>query len=201
MARRTDHTAEELRALILNAAEQIIVEQGASALSTRAVARQIGYTTGTLYQHFEDIHDIVLNVNARTMQGLVEALVKASKSLPEAPVEQIHGYADVYLTYIEENQNAWDAMFSRRREPGERAPEWYQAHIDKLVGMVETCFAALNRDGAATSPDAAARMLWASVHGVCALETTGRLGLIMRNDLNPLVHSLVDVHLAAFQCV
>ncbi|MEL7049187.1 MAG: helix-turn-helix domain-containing protein, partial [Pseudomonadota bacterium] len=94
MARRTDHTREELHALILDAAEKLIIEGGIDAFSTRAIAREIGYTSGTLYQYFSDSQDILLHINARTMHGLIEQLNTAG-GLPDDPAQRIHAYADI----------------------------------------------------------------------------------------------------------
>jgi hypothetical protein len=47
--------------------------EGVAALSTRKIDQKIRYPSGTLYQHFWDIQSIILAVNARTMQGRIDA--------------------------------------------------------------------------------------------------------------------------------
>ena len=81
MARRSDHSREELREMALSAAEQIVVEQGYEGLSARKVASAIGYTVGTLYLVFENIDDLILNINARTLDRL-HAKMTASQAQP-----------------------------------------------------------------------------------------------------------------------
>ncbi len=66
MARRADHTREELASMALKAARDIIVKSGAAAFSTREVAARMGYTVGTLYQLFRDAEDLIERVNAET---------------------------------------------------------------------------------------------------------------------------------------
>ena len=112
-----------------------------AALSTRKIAQKIGYTSGTLYQHFDDIRSIVLAVNARTMQGLIDAMAGSGPSLPEDPAERVHAYADIYLAYVKAHRNAWDAMFAWRRSEGEAVPDWYARQIETLVELVGDCFA------------------------------------------------------------
>ncbi len=184
--------------MILAAARDIIVREGLGALSTRAIARHIGYTTGTLYQYFEDIDDIVLRVNALTMQGLIDRLEGAEHTLASDPRARIHGYADLYLAYVSENRNAWDAMFSVPRSGRAPVPEWYRAQINRLIRFVTECFASLERGETSASPQAAARMVWASVHSVCTLESGGRLKLILQRNLEPVIHDLVDIHIQAY---
>ena len=74
MARRSDHTREELRRMALDAARAIIESDGLRALSTRRLAKAIGYTPGTLYQLFEDLDDLIIEVNVETLDALHAAL-------------------------------------------------------------------------------------------------------------------------------
>lgn len=198
MARRSDHTREELSALILDAASKIVATEGYSALTTRRIARDIGYTSGTLYQHFADLSDIVLHVNARTMQGLIQSMSGGHEKLTRDPASRVHAYADIYLDYVTSNRNAWDAMFAWRRTGNEVVPEWYGDQIDKLVMLVASCFAEIETSHRGVAPEEAARLVWASVHGVCALESGGRLQLIMRTQIRSLVHQLVQIHIDAY---
>lgn len=200
MARRSDHTKDELRAMILDAALALIDEEGVAALSTRRIAQRIGYTSGTLYQHFKDVGDIVLQVNARTLGGLIEVMEAAKPGLPAEPSARIHRYADIYLDYLRRNRNAWDAMFAWRRQEGDAVPEWYKAQIEKLVGMVATAIGELHAGPGrgVSDPREVARMMWASVHGICALQSGGRLELIMKSPVERLVHQLIDVHICAY---
>ena len=48
MARRSDHTQEEIKDLIINASIKLITDIGPSAFGTRAIAREIGYSFGTI---------------------------------------------------------------------------------------------------------------------------------------------------------
>ena len=40
---------------------------GLSGFSTRQIAKKIGYTLGTLYNIFESYDDIILHINAATL--------------------------------------------------------------------------------------------------------------------------------------
>lgn len=197
MARRADHTPDQLRDLIVSAARDIIVSDGIRSLSTRAIASKIGYTSGTLYQHFADIKEIILHVNSLTMQGLVDQML-TNQVADDDPRSRIHRYADIYIEYIRGNRNAWDAMFDYRRAPDEKVPAWYIGQIEKLISLVEDCFARLDVTGKGITPSQASRLLWASVHSVCTLEGGGRLEFVMREDLEVLIHRLVNVHINSF---
>jgi len=52
MGRRSTHTPQQLRELILDAAQDIIQVQGLAGLSAREIARRIEYSPGTIYNMF-----------------------------------------------------------------------------------------------------------------------------------------------------
>jgi AcrR family transcriptional regulator len=195
MARRSDHTAAELSSLIIDAAEAIIREEGLGKLSVRRIAARIGYASGTLYQHFADMPDLVLHVNGRTLARLEAAMHDAGQA--ETPAEKLHAYASIYLDFVRSNARQWAALFEYSRETDDPVPVWYGARIEALVGMITECFAGLSQAGA-SSPRHAAEMVWASVHSVCSLDAAGKLPLVADRPLDRLVHDLVDVHLSAY---
>ena len=74
MGRRSTHTPQQLRELILDAAQDIIEAQGIAGLSAREIARRIGYSPGTIYNMFENLDDVVLNIEARVLDALDQRL-------------------------------------------------------------------------------------------------------------------------------
>ena len=53
MARRSDHSREELYDLALESARVIAEIEGLRGLAARRIARDIGYTVGTIYNLFD----------------------------------------------------------------------------------------------------------------------------------------------------
>ena len=74
MGRRSTHTPEQLRQLILDAAQSIIETNGLAGLSAREIARRIGYSPGTIYNVFQNLDDVVLHIEARVLDALDERL-------------------------------------------------------------------------------------------------------------------------------
>ena len=60
--------------MALDAARAIVSETGLEGLTTRKVAKRIGYTVGTLYQLFNDADDLIEQMNTRTLAGLLRRL-------------------------------------------------------------------------------------------------------------------------------
>ena len=74
MGRRSVHSPEELRQLILDASQTIVERNGITGLSAREIARMIGYSPGTLYNIFENLDDVLLTLQVQLMGRTVEHL-------------------------------------------------------------------------------------------------------------------------------
>src|SRR3546814_14710228 len=66
MGRRSDHSREELEALILEEGHRHMAESGFAKFSSREVAKRIGYSVGTLYNVFGSSDRLVAAINTRT---------------------------------------------------------------------------------------------------------------------------------------
>lgn len=181
--------------MIVDAAEKIVLDQGVGALSVRRITGAIGYSPGTLYQHFSSIGAVVTRLNDRTLGRLEDAMHAHDAALP--PAERLYNFAAVYLSFIRANTRAWAALFDMRRDPNEPVPGWYADRINRLIEMIAGCFAAMGQGQ--TTPRRAAEMVWASVHAVCSLEAAGKLPLVSERGLDDQVRDLVAVHIAAFR--
>jgi AcrR family transcriptional regulator len=80
MPRKAD---ERLEGRIVDAAYQLWSKGGEHALTMRAVARAARTTTPTLYERFQDKHDLLVFLRARAREKMLSAL-KPAKSTAEA---------------------------------------------------------------------------------------------------------------------
>jgi AcrR family transcriptional regulator len=60
MARRSDHSRDELYNLAMTAARDIVRREGMAALTARGLATAIGYSPGTLYNLFDSLDELAL---------------------------------------------------------------------------------------------------------------------------------------------
>src|SRR5262245_56659501 len=123
MGRRSDHSREELLEMAIAAATKIVIKQGLKKLSTRLIAARIGYSAGTLYQLFDNLDDIILHVNARTLDGLSEAC--RDVDFATGPEASLYELARRYIRYTGQNPNLWAAIFEHSLPRGRAAPKWY----------------------------------------------------------------------------
>ena len=83
MGRRSDHTRDELRALLLAEGHELLAEQGLKKFSGREVAKRAGYSVGTIYNVFGSLDRFILAINSRTFSLWADFLRrKADKGEP-----------------------------------------------------------------------------------------------------------------------
>ncbi len=71
---RKQRERDERRSLILNAANEIIAEEGLEGLSVRKIADRIEYSPGIIYHYFENKDDILQNFLIDKYQEIVNEL-------------------------------------------------------------------------------------------------------------------------------
>lgn len=190
MARRSDYTRDELREMAIKSGIDIIKKEGLNGFSARKVAREIGYTIGTIYNIFESHDDFILHINAVTLCNIADFLEKMVIDKNEAAIKQL---AEGYIEFASSNYNLWSALFEHHIPSNAERPEWYQAHIKRLFNIVEKHFEqiVLNKKEA----EIAAKTIWAGIHGICLLSLTGKLDTVGARSMKVLTDSLVDNYL------
>lgn len=192
MARRNDHTKEELRQMAIEAGCKLISEVGFSGFSTRQIAKNIGYTVGTLYNVFESYDDIVLHINAATldkMRGFIEKKVNP-KLKGEKAVKEL---AKLYIEFAHKNYKSWSALFEYNIPSDLELPKWYNERIEnlfKIIGDILSHF--ISKKSEALKH---AKVIWASIHGICVLSLTQKLNVVGKESAEDLTNSLIENYL------
>ncbi|NIR30368.1 MAG: TetR/AcrR family transcriptional regulator [Gammaproteobacteria bacterium] len=194
MARRNDHTRGQIREMALQAAETIVSTEGLSGLSARKISRDMGYTVGTLYLVFRNLDELVLALNARTLDELHRRMTDAAARSSE-PLERVGGLAQAYLGFAQDHRHRWEMIYEHRLPEGEPLPDWYRDKIARVFALVEQALAPLADRYEPAHITQAARALWGGVHGICILALTGKLDVAGEARAPALVDSLVRNYL------
>jgi AcrR family transcriptional regulator len=176
MARRSDHSRDQLSAMVVNAARDIVIAEGASAVTMRKIAADIGYAAGSIYNVVGDQDAVLRQVNAQTLDGLVARLTEAPAHFGEAPMERALRVADGYVDYVSENPRLWAALLERPPLPGEAVPDYYAGPRGRLIEIVAEAIAPFFPDQ--VSLRRAVIALWAALQGVAALTIGGNLAFL-----------------------
>ncbi len=201
MGRRSSHTADELRELILQASTSLISEGGLSSLSAREVARRIDYSPGTLYNVFANLDDLVLTIEGRLLDRLAEELDKVSAATLNgaSPEERVLALARTYLRFTAAHPKLWNLLFEHHLPAGRDIPVWYQQKLDGLMTRVADAVAPLMPDATPDDAKRTASVLWAGVHGITSLATADKLSIITSEGAGPLVDEMVSTYLAGLK--
>ena len=199
MGRRSSHTAEELRELILEASTALISEGGLCSLSAREVARRIGYSPGTLYNVFENLDDLILTIEGRLIDGLAAELDQVLSI--GSPKEKALALGRVYIKYTSEKPKLWNLLFEHHLPAGREVPAWYQQKIDGIMARVEAAIAPMMPNSKPELVKRTAQVLWAGVHGITSLATADKLSIAKSEGAGPLVDNLIITYLAGLKQV
>lgn len=189
MARRSDHTKDELKGLAVDKAIEIIDENGAAGFSARGVAAAMGYTVGTLYHVFGDIDRFMLHVNARILDDWHAELARGLAKSRKDPLLYL-GLS--YVDFARGHYNRWRTLFEFRASPAP-LPDWYAEKMARLFGLVEA--ALLPHAGDKRAARQSARILWAGIHGICVLSLSGKLDIIETEKPETLVRELLKTYM------
>lgn len=180
--------------MILDAATGLIDRDGPAGLSARAVARKIGYSVGTIYNVFDDLDDLVWQINGRTLDSLQANL--AASATGSGAEQRVRRLAQAYLDFVTTYPKRW-ALVLENRSSGARPPRWYSDRIHGLFDIAEAALADYFPPDAGDARRHSAHVLWAGLTGIALLRATASLP----TDIEPatLVAALVDTHLAGIE--
>jgi AcrR family transcriptional regulator len=197
MGRRSIHSAEELRELIIQAATDIVERDGLAGLSAREIAKRIGYSPGTLYNVFENLDDLLLTIEARLLDRLTERLAKTDTS--GTPQQRVRRLAETYVAFTQERPKLWNLLIEHRMPTGQDVPVWYRTKLEGLLVPLEEALAPLLDASDPGANRRAARTLWASVHGMTSLSTAQKLAPVTGQAGSSLVDDLVATYMAGLE--
>jgi len=183
--------------MALTAAENIVIAQGLAGLSARKIASEIGYTVGTLYLVFENIDDLILQVNARTLDRLHDRMTTL-QSKAANPRDYLVRMGEVYLRFADEDPHRWAMVFEHHLADDRNVPDWYQEKVMRMFAMVEEGLRPLAGKHTPQEIAQAARAIWGGVHGICILALSGTLGVTGVESVQRLTESLISNYLDGF---
>lgn len=176
--------------MIIDAAERLVAQGGTAAANAREIAAAIGYTPGTIYNHFANLDDLIRHVTARTVDGLATALSSVSES---DPVRQLHAMADAYIAFTTKNHRLWAAAFEPLAKASATREAWYRATLERPLALVQDALKPLDPGASEEERRIAALSTWGALHGVVTLvEGDGRIGRLDAAPAPEMAHFLID---------
>jgi AcrR family transcriptional regulator len=162
----------KLRDDLIAAAEATIAAEGLHGLKARELATKVGCAVGAIYNVFTDLDDLVLAVNALTLEQLEKTLTVASDHGADATasaIKELTHLALGYTDYAAAHTRRWRALFDHRLAEGRDMPAWYAANLSRLFAYVEQPLGQLAPALSAAERTLVARSLFSAVHGIVVI--------------------------------
>lgn len=193
MARRNDHTRDELRIITIQKAKNIVTNEGFHALTARRMAQEIGYTPGTLYNIFGSMDGLILEVNKQTLAAMFEQLSDQSRYKEKTSVkDNLRTMAETYLAFARANPNLWLMVFNHTMADGQPVPEWYRQTITGIFAPLEDMLSPIFMGKNNKEQILCARTLWSAVHGICFMEQTNKTPLVSSESATDMASYLIE---------
>jgi AcrR family transcriptional regulator len=198
MGRRSDHSRDEIREMAIAAAAKHVEMEGFQSLTARKVASSIGYTVGTLYHVFRNFDDLIIHLNARTIDEMA-ALIQQNTRRKRNPENRIRAMAEFYVKYATDHPDRWRLVFEHRAPRGIPTPLQMKERRDVLFEMVADNLREISPGRMLQEVDHTATALWSGIHGICILALTGKLYLGGAFSMVKLIDTLIDSVLNEFR--
>lgn len=184
---RARRPRDELRLRTLDAARQIILDEGPEALTARKLAKAAGYTPGTIYNLFDSLPDVLWEVNREHFARMS----KLFSDLPgDDPQTRLRNLAGRYLDLIDKEPTLFRALFDGPRR-SETFPDWY---LDAINALLDSIASELRLLAPGLSTAAAHResvAMFTAIQGIASLQASGRLDLLTGETATTLADGLV----------
>jgi AcrR family transcriptional regulator len=175
-AERREREREMVRTAIIEAARDILSEDGLPALSMRAIADRIEYSPATIYLYFRDKDELIRAVVHVAFDVMNEYVLREVAALGET-ADALTKYGAMgrgYARFAIEHTAYFRAMFELPAVPHEECPaQEAPVGLDAVAQTVQNAADA----GLIEIQDArrTAILGWGLVHGLTSLYLTGRL--------------------------
>lgn len=196
MARRNDHTREELISLTLDKVREFLDHNPHHDLSLRKVANMIGYVPSTLVNIFGNYNLLLLQAVAQTVDELKVEASNAIRSTTD-PEEALYKLAYCYHDFAKAHPHRWQLIFQHTMN-GEELPQWQVERIDNMTGMLEQLMMQLSPSKSTEQAVEASRVLWAGVHGITLLSVDDMFFTTSPIDGKALISNLISSYLKSW---
>lgn len=197
MGRRSSHTPGELRRMILESSRKILEQDGINGLSARAIAKRIGYSPGTLYNVFRNLDDLLMTIQAATLDEAIETL----RAVPRNGDARgyVKALSSAYIGFAMENRKLWNLLSQHNPPPEGTNPKLLDEKIEALVAVLRDAIQSVSPGGDARECEQTARTIWASMHGISAIAATDKTASLNSVAAPAYVAQLVEGFLCALE--
>jgi len=170
--RKIRHKAE-VRTSILQAAWQLVLEEGWQNLSIRKIADAIEYSVPVIYTHFENKEAILLEFTKEGFRLLNRQLQEA-KALHTKPALQLEAMAYAYWNFAFTNKEYYQLMYGLGMPTCETVRQ--VSEVGKFTEVMQETVKDLitSNKNLEADPFLKFQTYWSMLHGLVSINLTGR---------------------------
>jgi AcrR family transcriptional regulator len=179
VGRRSDHSRDQLRAMIISEGHRQMSELGYARFSAREVAKRIGYSIGTIYNVFGTHDALILAINGETLdqwRGHLEAKLSLVKQ------DRLQVAVEAYFEFAILYRHAWTAIYDFHLAENDTVPDDYAQKVEQIATLIVTEIAATLPRAREGEAQQLARSLLACVHGHCVFTLNGTFKILGETD-------------------
>lgn len=190
MARKTQAARADLRAKLIDIADQAIGQDGISAIKARPLAAEAGCAVGAIYNVFGDLNELILAVNMRTFAALGAEVGEAVQ--PDAkPSDALITLGKAYLAFAMNHPRKWRALFDVELTEDSDVPDWYRDELARLFGYIAAPVRNLRPEFSDTDVMLMTRSLFSSIHGIVWLGLENRVSGVPKDQLERMIEMVL----------
>lgn len=191
MVKRQTYHHGDLRQALIDAAVELLAEDGIRNLSLRQVARRVGVSHAAPYRHFEDKEALLAVVAEEGFKAFTRYLETAVDAAPDDPTQQFLGCGQAYVRYAIDNPTHYRLMFSEFSFCKDRFETLKQV-ADASFDVILQVIARGQKQGLFHPGDTHLMALtaWTQIHGLALLLLARRLDIKGEEAIDGIAASL-----------
>ena len=160
---------QEVRASILEAAQDVVLKEGWEALSIRKIAEAIDYSVPVIYDHFINKDALLLEFVKQGFGLLNTELERATESIDD-PEMQIRAIGNAYLKFAADHKEYYRLMFGLGIPSCESVKEI--AELNNFVHIVIEPISILIKQNTRKQMEERIKFksFWAALHGLISID-------------------------------
>ncbi|MBD1575503.1 MULTISPECIES: TetR/AcrR family transcriptional regulator [Vibrio] len=190
MARRNDHTREELFALTLDKVREFLETRPYHSLSLRKIATMIGYVPSTLINVFGSYNLLLLEVVGQTLDELYQEYEIIQKQ-ELSPLDTLEAFSICYFEFATRQPHRWQLVFEHNMH-GDELPKHAAERIFRVIQMLETQIRLIDPEQSEQKVVTISRIIWGSVHGITELSIGDQFYTNSELEGKALIHNFFD---------
>lgn len=140
---KKDIKKQRIKRYFLEAAKKVIIDEGVENITVRKVADIAGYSYATIYNYFEDLNELLLEVRSLIIKDIVEYMYKKINE-PLYNLDGIKRLFRIYISYYFENPNVFKFFYfhqlkksTKKAEEAEGEPNFEEIWKETFKGFAQ----------------------------------------------------------------